>query len=103
MSTAKTRTVAPVTSCALPHLPPMRSDVERLAWHATRRFARFRVLAWTCHEHRATWYELCQGGGVWFIQRMSGDPLKPSVAQSHAWREAEARQMWVALLFGVVR
>ncbi|GLW10328.1 hypothetical protein Misp01_54560 [Microtetraspora sp. NBRC 13810] len=67
------------------------------------RFARYRVVAWTCHEHRETWYELCSAGGLVFVRRMTGDPMKPQIAQTDAWCEVEARAVWVALLSGRVR
>ncbi len=90
-------------ACPAPHLPPLKDDAKPLAWHASQRFARFRVLAWTCGEHRETWYELCSGGGMAFIRRMSGDPVTPEVSQTHAWKLAEAQQVWAALLSGHVR
>jgi hypothetical protein len=89
--------------CPAPHLPPMQSGCTSLTWFGEQRFARFRMVAWTCHEHRETWYELCLAGGLAFIRRLSGDPMKPMVALTHPWRESEARAVWVALLSGRVR
>ncbi|MFG1826562.1 hypothetical protein ACGFIJ_29120 [Microbispora bryophytorum] len=86
--------------CPSPHLPPLQNGAKPLDWHKPGRFAWSRVLAWTCHEHRNTWYELCAAGGLAYIRRFKGDELKPEVAHTHAWREAEARAVWLALLSG---
>jgi hypothetical protein len=91
------------TACPAPHLPPLREKAQRLTWHASRRFPRFRIVASTCHQHRKIWYELCEGGGLAFIRRMSGEESEPEVSQTHAWRVAEARTVWIALLSGQVR
>lgn len=90
------------TVCLATHLPPFQGGKE-LAWHESRRSARVRVVAWTCHEHRRTWYELCEAGGVSFIRRMTGDEMTPKVSETHAWRRVEAQAMWIALLSGTTR
>ncbi|MFC0864635.1 hypothetical protein ACFHYQ_20295 [Sphaerimonospora cavernae] len=104
------KSISPVTgqindlnACLAPHLPPLTDEAKPLLWHASQQFARFSVLAWTCSEHRETWYELCSGGGMAYIRRMSGDPVKPEVSQTHAWTMTEAREVWAALLSGHVR
>ena len=89
--------------CPAPHLPPLLKGARELAWFKPGRFVRSRVLAWTCCEHRNTWYELCAAGGLAYIRRLKGDEVQPDVAQTHAWRVAEAHAMWLALLSGRVR
>lgn len=105
-TTGKTRTRkkgVPDIPCPGVHLLPFRGDGTELAWHESSRFARVRVVAWTCHEHRTTWYELCEAGGLAFIRRFKGPVTKPRVVESHAWPLREARAIWVALLCGEVR
>ncbi|SDQ77763.1 hypothetical protein [Thermostaphylospora chromogena] len=101
-TTKSSKSAVPRVPCPAVHLP-WREGAEELAWHESRRFARVRVVAWTCHEHRATWYELCEAGGLAFIRRHDGRQGKQRVRESHAWPLAEARRMWVALLSGQVR
>lgn len=89
--------------CPAFHLPPMRDGHRALSWNETRRFERIRVTAWTCHEHRVTFYEFCEAGGLAFIQRTVSDKKKKVVSQSEAWPLREARAVWIALLSGMVR
>ncbi|GAA4225447.1 hypothetical protein GCM10023075_23180 [Streptosporangium album] len=98
-----TRAVAWATPCTAFHLPPVRDGHRSLSWGSPRRFERIRVTAWTCHEHRVTFYEFCEAGGLAFIQRTVSDKGKTVVSQSDAWRHVEAQAMWVALLSGMVR
>ncbi|MBB2914815.1 hypothetical protein FHS43_006127 [Streptosporangium becharense] len=90
-------------SCSAPHLAPPQPAHVPLTWSALRRFERVRVVAWTCHEHRVTFYELCQAGGLAFIRRTSTGKGKALVAQSEAWRCREAEAVWGALLSGTAR
>ncbi|QYC44292.1 hypothetical protein Nocox_33620 [Nonomuraea coxensis DSM 45129] len=91
------------TYCSLLHLPPAQKGAQSLLWYPARRFERFRVIAWTCHEHRETWYELCESGGLSFIRRLTGPAMRPHAGQTYAWRTAKAWNVWLALLSGKVR
>lgn len=91
------------TSCPAPHLPPLQPGSDELAWHDSARFVRARVVAWTCHEHRVTWYELCQSGGMSFIRRMTTKGAAVVVSYSHAWTYVEGGAVWLALLSGQAR
>ncbi|MFC5946612.1 hypothetical protein, partial [Micromonospora harpali] len=84
-------------------LPPPLERHLPLSWYAPRRFERVRVVAWTCHEHRVTFYELCTAGGLAFIRRTFTEKGKPLVSHSDAWRHREAVGMWTGLLSGAVR
>jgi hypothetical protein len=95
-----TRPVPSPSVCSAFHLPPFTGGGEPLAWHTSHRFARIRVVAWTCFEHRVTWYELCTAGGLSFIRRTSGDADSPKVAQTHAWPYEHGRAVWDLLLTG---
>lgn len=74
-----------------------------LAWHGSRRFGRVRVVAWTCHEHRVTFYELCDAGGLSFIRKTVQDKGKVTVFHSDAWSPAQARVVWIRVLAGLAR
>ncbi|GAA4182282.1 hypothetical protein GCM10022252_07960 [Streptosporangium oxazolinicum] len=74
-----------------------------LTWHKARRFGRVRVAAWTCHEHRVTFYELCDAGGLSFIRKTVQGKEQTTVLHSDPWPPAQARVMWIRVLAGLAR
>ncbi|MFC4062389.1 hypothetical protein ACFOWE_29160 [Planomonospora corallina] len=89
--------------CPSLHLPPARDGHQALDWYGSARFGRVRVVAWTCHAHRVAFYELCEAGGLSFIRRTVDQNGRRVVAYSDAWPCRKGREMWTALVCGLVR
>ena len=85
------------------HLVPAAPGCVSLTWNRARRFGRVRVAAWTCHEHRVTFYELCDAGGLSFIRKTVQDGNRSAVLHSEAWSPAQARVVWIRILAGLAR
>ncbi|MGW4666927.1 hypothetical protein [Streptosporangium sandarakinum] len=90
-------------SCQALHLLPAQEGHRLLSWNVPRRFERIRVIEWTCHEHRVTFYEFCEAGGLAFIRRTVAAKGKTVVSHSDAWRRIEARSIWIDVLSGMAR
>ncbi|MFD1932061.1 hypothetical protein ACFSKW_11310 [Nonomuraea mangrovi] len=89
--------------CISPHVAMAQRDHVRLDWQPPYgALARVRPVAWTC-TCRATFYELCEGGGQAFIRRTVQLDDKPEISETYRWLIAEARLVWTALLAGRVR
>ena len=84
------------------HLPLPQSGCERLSWLTPIDAHRVRVVAWTC-DCRAVFYELCEAGGMAFIRRTVQNDKGPEVTETHRSLVRPAREMWAALLSGMVR
>ena len=89
--------------CLSPHVGMAQPDHVRLEWRKPYRTPdRVRPMAWTC-TCRATFYELCSGGGQAFIRRSVQLDGNVTVHESPRWPVNEARTIWMALLSGGVR
>ncbi len=89
--------------CLSPYVGMAQRDHVRLEWRKPYRTPdRVRPMAWTC-ACRATFYELCAGGGQAFIRRTVQFDGNVTVHESPRWPVNEARTVWMALLSGGVR
>lgn len=98
-------TEVPLPHCSAPHPRPLNEGYVRLKWYSYSPTARtIRVLAWTCHEHRMTSYEMCSAGGLAYFRRtVADDEGALSVKYSDSWLIRVAHALWDDLLLGNLR
>ncbi|GIH77679.1 hypothetical protein [Planobispora longispora] len=95
--------VAPVGRYHSHHVGVLQAEHERIDWRVERpRADRVRVREHTC-DCRATFYELCQAGGLMFVRRTHRAMGKTAVHES-PWAPAkETQKLWLRLLMGGAR
>ncbi|MFF5206255.1 hypothetical protein [Streptosporangium sp. NPDC000396] len=85
------------------HLAPLQAKHERIDWRPERpRADRVRVKEHTC-DCRATFYELCQAGGLMFIRRTHRLRGVVTVHESPWAVSRQVEALWLRLLIGSAR
>jgi hypothetical protein len=85
-----------------PHVARAQSDHEAIEWHAPQGGGRVRVTEWTC-DCLATFYELCQSGGVAFIRKTIQRDGSPETYETFRGPVRRVRKLWDELLTGQAR
>ncbi|MFB9882891.1 hypothetical protein ACFFMN_33670 [Planobispora siamensis] len=81
----------------------LQAEHERIDWRGEQaRAARVRIREHTC-DCKATFYELCQAGGLMFIRRTHRGPAGVVVHESPWIPAKEAQELWLRLLSGSAR
>ncbi|WP_203863204.1 hypothetical protein [Planobispora rosea] len=95
--------VTPVSRYHSRHVGVLQAEHEKIEWRAERpRADRVRVREHTC-DCKATFYELCQAGGLMFIRRTHRVMGKATVSESPWVLAKEAQELWLGLLMGSAR
>jgi hypothetical protein len=85
------------------HVGALQQRHERIDWRPERpRADRVRVKEHTCCC-RATFYELCQAGGLMFVRRTHRLGDEVTVHESPWVRTRAAEELWFRLLMGTAR
>ncbi|MFC4059361.1 hypothetical protein ACFOWE_13730 [Planomonospora corallina] len=85
------------------HVGALQERHERIDWRPERpRAERIRVKEHTCCC-KATFYELCQAGGLMFVRRTHRLDGRMIVHESPWVRAKEAQELWFRLLIGSAR
>ncbi|MGV9772926.1 hypothetical protein [Streptosporangium sp. NPDC003464] len=85
------------------HLGPLQAVHELIDWRPERpRADRVRVKEHTC-DCRATFYELCQAGGLMFVRRTHRLRGAVTVHESPWALSRQVEELWLRLLMGSAR
>jgi hypothetical protein len=85
------------------HVAPLQARHVLVEWRPARpRCDRVRVRRHTC-DCRATFYELCQAGGLYFVRRTHRQDGNVVVHESPWTTAMEGEELWQCLLLGEAR
>ncbi|GIH98685.1 hypothetical protein [Planobispora takensis] len=85
------------------HIGTLQAEREQIDWREEQaRAARVRIREHTC-DCKATFYELCQAGGLMFIRRTHRGPKSTVVHESPWLLTKETQELWIRLLMGSAR
>jgi hypothetical protein len=89
--------------CLGHHVPAARLDCLRIDWYLpSPQGERVRVRAHTC-DCQASFYELCQSGGMRFIRRTTRHGGRVVIEESERGVAAHTDAVWAMLLKGAAR